>query len=456
VAPGDRNPFEDIETVVQVAHRGGPSARGFVLVVEAGPDAGARFVVDPSLPAPLLLGKGPVCALRLNDPQISRRHLALELDGQELRVRDLESTNGTRVNGVRASQVVVEGGERIDLGNTTLRVERMAAGGAATLPNDRRFESLVGASDEMRRLYPVLRRIAESTIPVIIEGETGTGKEALAEALHRASARAQGPFVVFDCTAVAASLLESELFGHERGAFTGAVAARPGVFEQANGGTLLIDEIGDLDAALQPKLLRAIERAEVRPVGSNRTVRVDVRVLAATRRDLDREVQEGRFRDDLFHRLAVARIELPPLRRRHGDISVLARHFWSELASGNRPRAAAEPPVELLARWELEAWPGNVRQLRNAVARHLALGDVDAGGLAAPPSSTPASGGDFLEAVIAERLPLPVARERVVHEFERRYLESVLASHGGNVTRAAQDSGIALRYFQLLRQRRRG
>src|SRR6185369_4554561 len=174
-------------------------------------------------------------------------------------------------------------------------------------------------------------------------------------------------------------LLESELFGHEKGAFTGAATARAGLFQQAHGGTLLIDEIGDLDSAMQPKLLRAIERSQVRPLGGPQPVRVDVRIIAATRRDLDHEVQHGRFRDDLFHRLAVARIGLPPLRSRHGDIAVLARHFWSTLAreSGRDAEAAAGPPGELLWRWERDPWPGNVRQLRNAVARVLALGDLD-------------------------------------------------------------------------------
>jgi DNA-binding NtrC family response regulator len=274
----------------------------------------------------------------------------------------------------------------------------------------------------------------------------------LAEALHELGPRARGPFVVFDCTAVAPSLLESELFGHDKGAFTGATIARPGIFQQADGGTLLIDEIGDLELAMQPKLLRAIERSQVRPLGASHPVHVDVRVIAATRRNLDRCVQEGRFRDDLFHRLAVARVELPPLRRRSGDVAFLARHFWATLArdTGRVDEAVAGPPIELLRRWECEAWPGNVRQLRNAVARVLALGEAHA--IAA--QSPPAADGDFLDRVIAEHLPLPLARERVVQELERRYLEAALARHGGAVTRAAKDSGIALRYFQLLRRRR--
>ncbi|MGH7270919.1 MAG: sigma 54-interacting transcriptional regulator, partial [Polyangiaceae bacterium] len=203
-----------------------------------------------------------------------------------------------------------------------------------TMPNG--FGRMLGRSAEMRRLYPLCARLAQSEVSVVIEGETGTGKEVLAEALHEASLRAAGPFVVFDCAAVAPSLLESALFGHERGAFTGALAQRIGIFEQAHGGTLFIDEIGELDALLQPKLLRAIERGEVQRVGSSRWEKVDVRILAATRRNLDREVHAGRFRDDLFFRLAVVRIELPPLRERHGDVAVLSAHFWGQIAESDQ------------------------------------------------------------------------------------------------------------------------
>jgi transcriptional regulator with GAF, ATPase, and Fis domain len=270
--------------------------------------------------------------------------------------------------------------------------------------------------------------------------------------------------MVFDCTAVPASLVESELFGHERGAFTGAFATRKGIFEQAHGGTLLIDEIGDLDIALQPKLLRAIQRSEVRRVGGDRWIGVDVRVLAATRRDLDREVQADRFRDDLFFRLAVARIELPPLRERRGDVSVLAHHFWKELGG------SGALPYDLLQRAEEYAWPGNVRELYNEVARRIALGDLAASGSSrigphsvapprlepedaqAPPAAGP-SNDAFMADVLELDLPLPRARQRVVDEFQRRYVERVVAKHGGNIMRAAQASGIAHRYFQILRAR---
>jgi transcriptional regulator with GAF, ATPase, and Fis domain len=240
--------------------------------------------------------------------------------------------------------------------------------------------------------------------------------------------------------------MESELFGHERGAFTGAVAARRGLFEQANGGTLLIDEIGDLDATLQPKLLRAVERGEIRRVGGDRWIKVDVRILSATRRDLDQAVQEGRFRDDLFHRLAVARIELPPLRDRRGDVAQLAAQFWKQLGG---PDGGLDPGI--IARWETMPWPGNVRELRNAVARRIALGDLQ---LAPEEPPVDVAGEDFLDGVVGSQVPLVRGREIVVEEYERRYIERVLAQHGGNVVHAARASGIARRHFQRLRARR--
>jgi DNA-binding NtrC family response regulator len=306
------------------------------------------------------------------------------------------------------------------------------------------FGPLLGASDEMRRIYPLCERLAAAVVPVVIEGETGTGKEVLAEALHQRGPLAGKPFVVFDCTAVAANLVESELFGHERGAFTGAVTSRRGLFEQASGGTLLIDEIGDLDLLLQPKLLRAIERSEIRRVGGERPIHVDVRVLAATRRSLDDLVKRGRFRDDLFHRLAVARVELPPLRNRKGDVELLARHFFRELGAD-----AAALDRDLLARWEAYKWPGNVRELRNAVARHLALGELEL----QEPGSGHASSLDVVERVLSLNLPLGEAREQVMREFEERYVAHALQSHKGVVTHAARASGVARRHFQRLHAR---
>src|SRR5262249_11904388 len=242
------------------------TTRTFVVHVVSGPDAGKAFSVDVSRGGRVLLGQSPACAVRLEDPMVSRRHAAFDLVSGALRLSDLGSTNGTLVNGVRAFDVALSGGETIHVGATVLRLE---AGEEKTeTPSEQsRFGRFVGASQEIRRLYPTMARIAASDIPVVIEGETGTGNEGLAGSLHELGPPPSAPFVVLDCTTVAANLMEATLFGHERGAFTGALTSSPGLFEQADGGTLFIDEIGDLDIALQAKLLRAIERAEVRRIG---------------------------------------------------------------------------------------------------------------------------------------------------------------------------------------------
>ncbi len=454
--------FDDVETVLAPkVPRPGTAAHAFALTVVEGPDLGKSFTIAAGQPSRVLVGQSPACDLRLGDRLVSRRHAAFELAGARLRLSDLGSTNGTLVQGLLVIDVYLAGGELVRVGGTVIRVDRASEAERVELPAATRFGKIVGASPEMRRLYPLCERLAASTVPVIVEGETGTGKEVLAESLHETGPRAGGPFVVFDCTAVAPNLVESALFGHEKGSFTGATESRRGVFEEAHGGTLLLDEIGDLELPLQAKLLRALERGEVQRVGVSRWTRVDVRVLAATRRDLDREIQLGRFRDDLFFRLAGARVELPPLRRRTGDVAVLSHHFWKRLADRGVPF-----PADFGQRLEAYDWPGNVRELYNAVARRVALGDLaqietarsapQASGDAAAPAMAGAPQsvrGDVTEAVLALDLPLVRARERVVEDFERRYVQRILAQHGGNVTSAAAASGIARRYFQLLRAR---
>jgi DNA-binding NtrC family response regulator len=452
-----------------------PARTELRLVVIEGPDTGKELALDPSSPSRVLLGTSPACELRLSDPTVSRRHAAFEPMGRRYKLTDFQSTNGTFVDGVAIGEAYVRGGEIVRCGSTAMRLEHGVAAASPPLPSAMRFGRTMGASVAMRRLYPLCERLAQARVPVIIEGETGTGKEVLAESLHEMSG-STGPFVVFDCTTVSASLVEAELFGHERGAFTGAVASRAGVFEEANGGTLLIDEIGDLDLPLQAKLLRAIDRGEVKRVGGTRSIKVQVRILSATRRDLDKAVAAGRFRDDLFHRLAVARIELPPLRERAGDIALLARRFAQEMGE---PQALTP---EVMARFEDYAWPGNIRELRNAVARYIALGDDEelrrgmsdgtrgpgfGGGAASrgsgssapsagagPPGAGPTgagAGSDWLTPLLAQ--PFPLARRRTLEEFERRYVEAAIAAHGGNVSAAARASGLALRYFRLVKAR---
>ncbi len=438
---------EELETAAQEL-ASSEATHAYELTVIEGPSVGLRLRVEADQPAPVLVGTSQTCSLRLSDDLVSRRHVRLGLEGRRLRITDLGSTNGTFVDGVRLLDGFLRGGEIVRVGSTALRAEAVASTRSQPLPNVDRFGRLIGASDSMRRLYPLCERLALSEVSVVIEGETGTGKEVLAESLHEAGPRAKAPFVVFDCTAVAPTLLESELFGHEKGAFTGAHATHRGVFEEADGGTLLVDEIGDLDLALQPKLLRVLQRGELRRVGGSRSIHVDVRVLAATRRDLDHEVQAGRFRDDLFYRLAVARIELPPLRERRGDVKLLAQHFWAQVGAGR------SFPGEVLPRLEDYSWPGNVRELANAVARLAALGTladrVAATGRAA--ASGPRT-QDPIEAILLLNLPFPSARDRVLALFEERYVTRLLDIHDGNVAEAAAASGVARRYFQIIKAR---
>jgi DNA-binding NtrC family response regulator len=422
----------------------------FDVTVARGVDAGKRVTVGEDR---IVVGTAPNCDLVLTDPRVSRRHLALAIVGGRLQLDDLDSTNGTFVSGLRVKGVTLAGGESIQLGRTVLEVGAQRLETAESRLHRTSFGRIVGASAAMQKVYRLAERVAATDISVLLEGETGTGKEQLAEAIHEASARARGPFVVFDCTTVAPNLMEATLFGHEKGAFTGAVAERRGVFEQAHGGTLFLDEIGDLDPALQPKLLRALQRKEIQRIGGTKWLSFDVRILAATRRDLDKEVQAGRFRDDLYYRLAVASIELPPLRDREGDVVRIAQAVWGGLGGGAGPF-----PDASLARYESYAWPGNVRELVNVVTRWHALGDEygDQDAEARDPvgsaqRATPIPAGEDLAArLIREGVPFPKARDRVLSDFERRYVAAVLDKHGGNVTRAAEASGIGRRYFHML------
>ncbi len=424
----------------------------FSLTVTSGPDEGLSCLIERADPTRVLVGTSPACGLRLTDPKVSRRHLACESTGELLQVTDQGSTNGTVVSGVRVMSALLSGGEQVVIGGTTLRVHASGSAPRAVEPKVARFGQLLGGSEAMRRLYPLCERLATSSVPILIEGETGTGKELLAESLHDYSARASRPFVVFDCSTVAPNLIEARLFGHEKGAYTGATQGRKGVFELAHGGTLFIDEIGELSLELQPRLLRAIERGEIARVGSERWTRVDVRVIAATRRDLDRSVQNGEFRDDLFFRLAVGRLELPPLRRRRGDVTLLAQHFWKALGDPEEPL-----PDDLVSRLEQHDWPGNVRELLNTVARHRALGDLAAFQepmyrVEAQPV-TPDT--EFVADVLEQDLPLSQAKQEMLQRFEALYVQRALAEHDGDAGKAAAASGIARRYFNVLRARHR-
>jgi transcriptional regulator with GAF, ATPase, and Fis domain len=418
-----------------------PECASWTVTVIDGPDNGKSWRFDDVAARRIMIGHSPACDVFLSDRTVSRRHVALEQDAEGVRIVDLGSRNGTWLGRSRIRDVYAIGGETIRVGDTTIVIQTDGIVREMPVTTEASFRQVAGISPQMRALYPHFARVAATELPILIEGETGTGKEVLAESLHEGSERRNGPFVVLDCTTISAALIESELFGHERGAFTGADTTRVGLFESAHGGTLFLDEIGDLDLTLQAKLLRALERREIRRVGGNRWLKVDVRIIAATRRDLDREVQAKRFRDDLFHRLAVARLELPPLRQRAGDITFLARLLWVRM--GGDEAALSAHALERLERYD---WPGNVRELQNAVAQLLSIGDFT------PPQMGPTrANADFIDTVVRSGMTYPCARTRVIDEFMRRFVEHMLAAHNGNVTRAAAASGIGRRYFQAVR-----
>ncbi len=417
--------------------------RSYVLTVVAGPDAGLRRVIEPGT---TMVGTHPDNDLVLTDTTVSRYHLELQVRRDGLAVRDLETTNGTRWGGARVGAITLTEPGRLRLGKTT-EVAIAAEDLPATLdpyPGDG-FGAVIGRTPPMRKLFALLARIAPTEATVLLEGETGTGKEAVAEALHQQGPRAAGPFVVVDCASIPRELIASELFGHARGSYTGAISDKRGLIESADKGTLFLDEIGELPLDLQPQLLRALEKREVRRVGETRPIAVDLRVIAATHRDLRAMVKAGSFREDLYYRLAVVRCELPPLRARIGDLPVLARHFAETLGKSGWDVSPAL--VDELSR---HGWPGNVRELRNVVERALSLGTlaVDVVPVSAAPSTGAAAPAGPSSAVLD--LPFKEAKAALVEGFERDYLVHLLARHKGNISRAAQEAGIDRNYIHRL------
>ncbi len=416
-------------------------SRKIQVAVVAGPQAGQSF--DFSGPE-VRIGSARGCELILLDGAVSRHHLTLKIEKGGIRVVDANSRNGSVLDGVSIRDAYARYDSTLMLGNSTLRLRLLQGVVEIPLSSRERFGGLIGQSVPMRVVFTMLERAAAVDDTVLVEGETGTGKELVAEALHEESARAAEPFIVFDCSAVAPSLMESELFGHVRGAFSGAVADREGALEAADGGTLFLDEIGELPLDLQPKLLRALERLEVRRVGSNTARRVDVRVVAATNRDLAAEVSNKRFREDLYYRLAVVRVGLPPLRERPDDIPLLVAHFTRALSERGR---AVTPLGERAIKGLIgQAWPGNVRELKNAVTRALSHGSVDP--RAQAPSRSAAVNGK-----VDLSVPLKEAREQLSEAFEEAYLREALAETGGNVTHAARIAGVNRKFIQRAVQR---
>ena len=410
------------------------------LSVKSGPDAGKDVRVET---ATIKIGTSPACQLTLTDGTVSREHCEIRLGEEGYLLRDLGSTNGTHLAGSRVKEVWLAPGSLFSVGSTVLEFRPLDERVEVMLSEKDRFGTVLGRSLKMREIFHFLEKIASKDVTVLLTGETGTGKEILAESIHEESTRRGAPFITVDCGAIPDNLVESELFGHMKGSFTGATADRIGAFEEADRGSIFLDEIGELPQEQQAKLLRVIEKKEIKRIGENETRRTDVRIIAATNRSLPEEVEAGRFRKDLYYRLSVVEIAIPPLRDRPDDVPMLADHILallSERAKKPRPRLAQDA-VEILQR---HPWPGNVRELRNVLEKTFALADqqeigganVVVGSAGEHPAERAAAAGGG--AIVDPGLPYSEARER----FEKTYLLGLLQKNDMNVSKAARVAGI--------------
>jgi DNA-binding NtrC family response regulator len=417
------------------------------LHVLAGPDAG----LEVDLPSVgVVVGADPGCDIALTDSSVSGRHCTIAPTSAGFTVIDLGSKNGTSIDGVAVGKVTAPAGAVVRVGHTL--VQLLPADDVVTIPPSPRdrFGAMTGDSPIMRQVFAMLERASQSDASILFLGESGCGKELAARAVHDESPRKQGPFIVFDCGAATETLIESDLFGHVRGSFTGAAGDRQGAFAAAAGGTLFLDEIGDLPIALQPKLLRMLEAGEVIPLGSRKPERYDVRVVAATHRDVFAEVSRGGFRGDLYYRLAVVEIHVPPLRARRDDVRRLIAGFLERAGAGHLVASIGGPSFDRLTSYQ---WPGNVRELRNVITRAVALAGPardfsELPILLRPTVSTP----DAEPTVRADR-PFHVAKDQVVDQFERAYLTDLVERAGGNLSAAARTAGLERKFLYRLLER---
>ena len=395
--------------------------------------------------ATVRIGAGVGNDLVVARPTVSSVHAEVHTGQHGFRLRDLGSTNGTVVNGVRIMEAIVQDGARIIIGGD-VELELRVSTDKVSQPLSAQTEcnGAVGASPAMRAVFSRIERVGKTDATVLIQGETGTGKEVTAWAIYEASKRKDQPFVVIDCAAIARTLIESELFGHEKGAFTGADKRRIGAFERASGGTLFLDELGELELDLQPKLLRALERREIQRLGGDKPIPVDVRIIAATNRDLRSMVARREFREDLYYRLAVVTLELPPLRERKDDVPVLVDHFLKDLGLD---RSAL--PEHAMERFLEHTWPGNARELKNAVERAVVLGEArplgsssSSSSLSPSSSSSSSEPGDTGTFVIQPQVAYKDQKASVIADFEERYVRTLMRAHQGNVSAAARVAGI--------------
>jgi transcriptional regulator with GAF, ATPase, and Fis domain len=426
------------------------------LVILSGDERGREQIIEGDV---LRIGKSRENQLVLADETVSRAHCEIVRERKGYLLRDLGSTNGTLLDGAEIKEAWLKPGAVITVGKVELKV-RPFSERIEILPSDAsRYGEVVGRSVAMRSIFGLLERLGPTDATVLIGGETGTGKDVLARSIHAQSPRKDRPFLVVDCGAVVGSLIESELFGHEKGAFTGAAGSRQGAFELADGGTLFLDEIGELPLDLQPKLLRALETRSFRRVGGNRTQSVDIRVIAASKRNLKMEVERGKFREDLYFRLAVVPIELPPLRERREDLPALVDALLARVGAaeaGGAPFEVAEATLEALAGHD---WPGNIRELRNVLERaaylaraagadEITLGMMPfAGGLRAGPTVAPPE--DALPA-FDEQKSYRETKSEWEAMFERRYVSWLLERADGNISAAARAADMDRKYLHKL------
>ncbi len=447
-----------------------------------------QLVLEPHSPSPktlnfdqdvITIGSMEGNDVILSDDTVSRNHCRIIQDDRHATLVDLGSTNGTHINGVRIKEAFLTPGMTIAVGNTQLRYHPVQEHIEVTPSQLESFGDIVGRSVKMREIFGLLEKIAPTSATVVIEGETGTGKEVVARTLHKMSTRKDGPFIVFDCGAVPENLIESELFGHEKGSFTGAVMSRKGLFEMAQGGTIFLDELGELALDLQPKLLRVLEQREVRRVGSNTSIPINVRVIAATNRTLEEEVKKGRFRQDLFYRLSVVRLFLPKLSERKEDIPLLIHHFLHNM-SFNRHYQSDALKIERIETQAMEAltnyaWPGNVRELVNVIERACSMSDgpfirlsdlphyithrtpsgSHQSAMLPPPSLSEDSEplkrwSELPKRSELQSMPFKDAKEEWIAHFEQDYISEILMRHGGNISKASREADIDRKYFRKL------
>ena len=418
------------------------------LLVISGSQQGREFVINRDV---FTIGSGSINDLRIDDTTVSKRHCEITVDESGYQIKDLNSTNGTQVQGVRVDSAHLAPGSEIRLGKVRIVFCPLQDSNDIPLSRNESFGGMIGKSIPMRRIFYLAETYSPSDATIMITGETGTGKEILAEEIHNHSNRSDKPFIVIDCAAISKELIESELFGHIKGSFTGANADRQGAFELADGGTVFLDEIGDLSPDLQPKLLRVLEKREIRRVGCNKVRKINVRIISATNRNLAQEVNENRFREDLFYRLSVVHLELPALRHRREDLPLLVDRFLADLHGADAIDQIADfdRTMDILKRHE---WPGNVRELRNLIelafysehrpvnlSTFLSLGHLRTGMTAAEP-----------EINFETDRPFKDAKNELIENFEKAYLKDLLARNKQNISRSAREAGIERAYLQRL------